>query len=220
MFCPPRLRQGGNSRLDIGDEFCKRAPWQNSSLHSKLQDAKRHLESKREFPPYPSVASDGGGKNAPSHPGYGAKTILRGFCFTMAGAVLGGLQRKTPSLQLPHSPCDQSFPAPSDARPLTLTSNSDRRIRGCQSHLSGVVSFHVMRSFDESSGGEPLFQLTHHVAASSARRGGSAARSVRSHNVFAPFGEETGRTVTRVLRCLHCTPDKKIPRQTSSTVWG
>ena len=62
MFCPPRLRQWGNSRFECSDEFCKRAPWQNSSLHSKLQDAKHHLESKREFPPYPSVASDGGAK--------------------------------------------------------------------------------------------------------------------------------------------------------------
>jgi len=62
VFSPPRLRQWGNSRLDFGDEFCKRAPWHNSSLHSKLQDAKHYLESKREFPPYPSVASDGGAK--------------------------------------------------------------------------------------------------------------------------------------------------------------
>ena len=40
VFCPPRLRQGGNSRFDFGHEFCKRAPWQNSSLHSKYQHAK------------------------------------------------------------------------------------------------------------------------------------------------------------------------------------
>jgi hypothetical protein len=60
-------------------------------------------ESKREFPPYPSVASDGGDENAPSHLGYSSKTIPRERCYTTAGAVLGGASVRNIFNALMHS---------------------------------------------------------------------------------------------------------------------
>ena len=90
VLSPPGCARRETRASNVAMSFAKEC---HGITHRYIRSSKTQNalpESKREFPPYPSVASDGGDENAPSHPGYSSKTIPRERCYTTAGAVLGG----------------------------------------------------------------------------------------------------------------------------------
>ena len=93
-FVPPGCARRETRASNVAMSFAKEC---HGKTHRYIRSTKTQNalpESKREFPPYPSVASDGGDENAPSHLGYSSKTIPRERCYTTAGAVLGGSNAK------------------------------------------------------------------------------------------------------------------------------
>ena len=75
-FVPPGCARGETRASNVAMSFAKEC---HGKTHRYIRSTKTQNalpESKREFPPYPSVASDGGDENAPSHLGYTPKPYL------------------------------------------------------------------------------------------------------------------------------------------------